>query len=82
MRPGAHLSHAARLAFEAQRVHLASLLHLEAAGIDIEHPDLDLPALLVADEEVAVLLQALADEFGNAEVERLAAPHDQRKVSA
>jgi hypothetical protein len=80
MSPGAHLSHAARSAFDAQRVLLAAVIHLEMADAAIADLDLWLTSVDLTDIDIAILLhqlgdlaqslQRLADEYGHAEVAR------------
>ena len=61
---GAHLSHAARLAFAAQRAHLACLLHLEAADADSSPICASIARLLVLDARLTQATQELAEEYG------------------
>ena len=68
MSPGAHLSQAARLAFDAQRAIIATALHLDAA--DIGADEAGIPELLDEIGDTAAVLQRLADDYGHAEVQR------------
>ena len=83
MKPGAHLSHAARTAADAQRMLLVAILHLEAADAvvpdldellnDIDMSDIDVAACLHDLGDLAAGLQRLVDAYGHREVSGRAA---------
>ena len=65
MSPGAHLSHAARLALDSQRALLAVLLHLESSGYEFtDQPGEAIAGLVATAGELTKALQRLADEYG------------------
>ena len=68
MSPGAHLSHAARMAFDAQRALIVTVLHLEAA--EIEADVVGIPELLDGLGDAATVLQQLADDYSHAAADR------------
>lgn len=80
MSPGVHLSHAARLAGDAQRFLISSIIHLEMADAGIVDLDELFAEVGVADFNVAVVLEELglladhlqhvADAYGHREVRR------------
>src|SRR5687768_9429662 len=82
MTAGAHLAHAAEAAADAQRLLLASVLHVEAAEevspdldefvADVELPDTNVAFLLEKVGDYAAGLQRIADAYGHAEVRRRA----------
>ena len=77
MSPGAHLSHAARMAFDVYRGAVAVALHLEV--VDVDH-HLEIADFIEAAGDLAAELQHRADAYGDAGGR--AAPHEQRRASA
>ena len=65
---GPFLSAAARLAADAHRLLIASLLHLEAAGAVSPEAEADIAELLEDAEAYADELFRVADDFGRAAV--------------
>lgn len=73
MSPGAHLSHACRLAGDAQRLLIGSAMHLEASGVDIvDEFEADMAELIDDAGVLAGILQDLVDNYARHEGERLA----------
>ena len=77
MTPGANLSHAARMAFDARRALIAVALHVEACGLDVDVAD-----LLEGVSDLAAALQQLADDYGHAVAARaMAASQGDRRAA-
>jgi hypothetical protein len=78
MTPGAHLSHAARCVFDAQRAFLTGILHIEA--VDAEITDLDdlLLEVQVSDIDFAQVLTTLGDLAGD--LQHVAEAYGQREA--